>query len=29
MTNREGHTPTPEAMQQINAFFVHFLQPKR
>jgi dienelactone hydrolase len=29
MTNREGHTPTPEAIEQINAFFVHFLQPER
>jgi dienelactone hydrolase len=27
MTNREGHTPTPEAVEQINAFFVHFLKP--
>lgn len=28
MTNREGHRPTPEAVEQINAFFVHFLSPK-
>jgi hypothetical protein len=27
MTNRQGHTPTPEAVEQINAFFVHFLKP--
>lgn len=27
MTNREGHRPTPEAVEQINAFFVHFLKP--
>jgi dienelactone hydrolase len=27
MTNREGHRPTPEALEQINAFFVHFLKP--
>jgi dienelactone hydrolase len=29
MTNRQGHTPTPEAVEQINAFFVHFLKPKQ
>lgn len=28
MTNREGHRPTPEAVEQINAFFVHFLKGK-
>ncbi len=27
MTNREGHRPTPEAVERINAFFVHFLRP--
>ena len=28
MTNREGHTPTPESNEQIYLFFEHFLKPK-
>jgi dienelactone hydrolase len=27
MTNREGHTPTPESNEQLYLFFEHFLKP--
>ena len=27
MTNRDGHTPTPESNEQIYSFFEHFLKP--
>jgi len=29
MTNRDGHTPTPESNEQIYLFFEHFLKPVR
>ena len=29
MTNREGHSPTPESNEQIYSFFEEFLKPKR
>jgi hypothetical protein len=27
MTNRKGHSPTPESNEQMYAFFEHFLKP--